>query len=100
MGMSDESFDDLTNLKIEAGVSLFDGQAYCRIEALGTGSFFLAGQLSPAEVRKLALSWLEAAEAAEHDAMLFGYMRDVMKMEDEAAAIVVEELRKRRAPGG
>lgn len=66
--------DDLADIDIESGVSAFDGLPFCLIRANGARAT-LVGQLRPTELRGMALTWLEAAEAAESDAALAEMIR-------------------------
>lgn len=59
---------DLAGVTIEDGVSAATGLPFCLIRATATTGDVLVGQLRPAEVRAMALQWLEAAEAATSDA--------------------------------
>ncbi len=56
-----------------------------------------AGQLSPDEVRAMALQWLEAAEAAEQDAMVVAEMTEGLGVDMQTAGAFVASLRKRRS---
>lgn len=57
----------------------------------------LVGQLSPAEVRRMALQWLQVAEAAEQDAIIFRLMVRDVGAAPEAAAAFVRKMRDERA---
>jgi hypothetical protein len=59
---------DLAGIDVEDGVSAADGLPFCLVRATATTGDVLVGQLRPAEVRAMALQWLEAAEAATCDA--------------------------------
>ncbi len=56
-----------------------------------------AGQLSPDEVRAMALQWLEAAEAAEQDAMVVAEMTQGLGIDLQTAGAFVASLRHRRS---
>ncbi len=56
-----------------------------------------AGQLSPDEVRAMALQWLEAAEAAEQDAMVVAEMTEGLGIDLQTAGAFVVSLRERRS---
>ncbi len=56
-----------------------------------------AGQLAPDEVRAMALQWLEAAEAAEQDAMVVAEMTEGLGVDIQTAGAFVQSLRKRRS---
>jgi hypothetical protein len=54
------------------------------------------GQLSPDDCREFGLAFLEAAEAAEHDAAVFAWLRGKLEMDVAGAATVIGELRSYR----
>lgn len=86
---------DATFIEVGSGVSLFTHEPFCTIIVDGRQ----AGQMSPAEVRAMALAWLEAAEAAESDALVYAVMTDPEGIAgtEEHAAVFVGEMRRRRA---
>lgn len=86
----------LSDVFITSGVSAFTGQPFCLVEAVGTDGARWTGQLSPAEVRAMALHWLEAAEAAEHDAIVRTELVEGLGLEDKVAAAFIAALRDRR----
>lgn len=54
--------------------------------------------VSPSEARMMAMSMLEAAEAAEVDEMLMGFLKDRVGVEDEMLqALVLVDFRTTRA---
>ena len=53
-------------------------------------------QMSPAKAREIALMLLESADAAESDAVLIGYARDVLDLDDRGAAQLLDQFRKYR----
>lgn len=55
-----------------------------------------AGQLAPHEVRAMALQWLEAAEAAESDALVVRELVDTVKLDLPTAGQFILALRNRR----
>lgn len=65
---------DLAAVDVRSGVN-GDGEGFCTVVASSASGRLLVGQLTPDEVRALALSWLEAAEAAEHDAAVLRCIR-------------------------
>jgi hypothetical protein len=87
---------DNRSINITSGVSLFTKKGFCTIEVDGRA----IGQLDPAEVRTMALHWIEAAEAAEMDAMVVSEMTDPegLNLSIEVAAQFVKSLRRRRDP--
>jgi hypothetical protein len=50
-------------------------------------------QCSPAKARELALMLLESADASESDAVLIGYARDVLNLDERGAARLLNQLR-------
>jgi hypothetical protein len=92
---------DLAQINVEAGVSLFTHKPFCRIEIKDDkGAVNVVGQLDPDAVRALAMQWIEAACAAEHDALLMNFMLDTVGMEDETVGHMLLEMRRLRGEGG
>ncbi len=85
----------MSEISIESGVSLFDGKPFC---AIRWGKE--RGQLSPDEVRQLALNWLSAAEAAESDAMVMTELQDGVGLDLQTAGAFLMALRERRGHSG
>ena len=85
---------DASTLAITSGVSAFDGTPFCLV-TWGNKS----GQLKPAEVRAMALHWLQAAEAAECDALLMAELRDGVGLDLQTAGAVLMAVRGRREQG-
>lgn len=88
----------LQDINIFSGVSVFDGKGFCHIEAVLDDGTRLAGQLSPDEVRQMALGWLQAAEAAENDAAVHAELTETAGVSFETAGHFLLALRDRRAP--
>lgn len=86
----------LSDVFISSGVSAFTGKPFCLVEAVSTSGDRWTGQLSPKEVRTMALHWLEAAEAAEHDAAVRAELVEELGLGDHAAAAFIAALRERR----
>jgi hypothetical protein len=86
----------LAHIDIESGVSAFTGKGFCQVRATGADGELLVGQLSPAEVRTMALHWLGAAEAAEHDAIVHAELVETLGVEHDVAVAFIGSLRKRR----
>lgn len=96
-----ELLGDLGGVSIEAGVSVFTGDAFMIIRATRTDGAELYGQLSPDEVRGMALQWLAEASAAELDASLFAMLVEARTAsgDDDApatAAAIVNAAREYR----
>lgn len=53
-------------------------------------------QLSPAKARECALMLLESADAAESDAVLIGYARDVLDLDEQGSAQLLNQFRQYR----
>lgn len=89
--------EDLAAINVSSGVNEA-GVGFCSVSAVTEGGRIILGQLSPTEVRALALAWLEAAEAAEQDAAVLRVVRN-LELPDQLAAAVVVELRNTRGEG-
>lgn len=83
-----------TYIEVLTGVSAFTREGFCTIVVDGRP----AGQMEPNEVRTMALQWLEAAEAAEMDAMVLAELTasDGMGLPDSTALAFIVALRRRR----
>jgi hypothetical protein len=53
-------------------------------------------QMSPAKAREIALMLLESADASESDAVLIGYAKDVLDLDERGAAGLLAQLRDYR----
>lgn len=53
-------------------------------------------QMSPAKAREIALMLLESADASESDAVLIGFARDVLSLDQEQSAQILNQLRQYR----
>lgn len=82
------------HISVTSGVSLFTREGFCRIEL----DHKPIGQLTPQEVREMALGWLAAADAAESDAAVFAELTDPkgLNLSDEMAGGFIQALRARR----
>lgn len=87
-----ESLEPEASITVTSGVSVFTGLPFCGVEVNGVAY----GQLTPNEVRMMALHWLGAAEAAESDAAVFAELKSA-DLEDAVAATFITNLRSRRA---
>lgn len=85
----------LSGIDVASGVNQ-QGEPFCHVMASAVDGTQLLGQLDPFEVRRMALGWLEAAEAAVHDAAVFRALRDDMELESEMCARFIGELRRHR----
>lgn len=87
---------DLERIDLTSGVSAFTGEPYVHVAAIVDGEVAGFGQLSPAEMRAHGLAALEAAEAAESDALVFAELTETAGLEAPSAAAFLVALRARR----
>jgi hypothetical protein len=85
-----------TNIEVASGVNS-QGKPFCHVMVDGKPR----GQLTPNEVRSMAMQWLEAAEAAEHDSALLRWATTVGRdgtspLDLESASALIAELRQFR----
>lgn len=87
---------------VEAGSGLNHKlAAFCTVRAFGSIAgrrYSLTGQVSPAELRGMAMQFLAAAEAAESDAIVAAELVETAGVDQNAALGFVASLRKRREP--
>ncbi|MEU4386614.1 hypothetical protein [Promicromonospora sp. NPDC023805] len=86
----------LVGIDVSSGVSLRDGAGFCRVDATLDDGTRVQGDLPPDEVRQMALGWLQAAEAAEHDAAVYAELTENHGFSLEAAGFFLIGLRDRR----
>lgn len=87
---------ELGTIGLVSGVSVFTGKGFVRVAVLDQDNKQVAvGQMSPEEVRTMALGWLGAAEAAESDAAVFAELKGI-GLDDTACAGFLAALRERR----
>jgi ABC-type uncharacterized transport system YnjBCD permease subunit len=86
---------DLVSINVSSGVNE-RGEGFCSVSAVDSDGRILLGQLDPATMRVQAMQWLEAAEAAEHEAALLRVIRN-LELPDQLAAAVIVELRNGRS---
>lgn len=91
--MSDQTRDEGWSeapavLRVGSGVSLANGQPFVTVR-WGDRS----GQWSPGEARQHAMQVLEAAEAAEHDAVVVRWLRERVKVDIGSIAQMIKDLR-------
>jgi hypothetical protein len=84
--------DDATIIEISNGLSA-EGKGFCIVSMGGEP----IGQMDPVEVRTMALHWLEVAEAAEMDAMVFAALGD-LALDFDTRVHFIGDLRRRRDP--
>lgn len=80
------------NIAVTSGVSLFTKKPFVTIFVDGKAR----GQLTPDEVRGMALQWLEVAAAAEADALVLAELMDGAGADAEVAGHFLVALRDRR----
>lgn len=88
------SHNDLAGIYITNGVNE-SGEPFLTVACHASDGRIMLGQLGPAEVRRLALHWLGAAEAAEQDAAVLRCFRK-LELPDTLAGGVITELRESR----
>jgi hypothetical protein len=76
-------------IEVQSIVSAADRTAYVQIRGA-------VGQMTPDEARDLALNLLQAAEAAQTDALILRFVRDALDGDERAAAVLLGELRQMR----
>jgi hypothetical protein len=92
------SADDLLSVDVRSGVNE-QGEGFCTIVATSAAGQMWVGQLPPSTVRRMAMDWIEAAEAAEQDAAVLRCVRHLDLPDDLAGAIVIELRNTRGQPG-
>lgn len=91
----------LRGIYISSGVNP-EGKPFCQVtlehseDQAGPLLPNAVGQLDPREVRKMALGWLSAAEAAIHDASVFKLMLSEVGIGTRAASMFIRSLREQR----
>ena len=89
--LSSEPPPDASSIDIESGVGMMSRLGYVQLR-WGQQS----GQLTTREARLHALSILDAAAAADHDAAVLRWLVDTMGLPIERASAVLVDLRKAR----
>lgn len=97
--MPAKTWAGLTRVEVTSGTA-DDGdnnyRGFVTVRALAEDGSFMAGQLGPDEVRQMAMQFLEAAEAAEQDAVVFRVLTDKVGVPVNIVAQVVMDMRKAR----
>ena len=75
---------------ITSGVNL-EGKPFCQVEWGAKKA-----QIDPDDVRTMAMHWLQAAEAAEHDAAVYNELVEGMQLDRKLAAAFIYSLRGRK----
>ena len=89
------SKDDLVSIDVRSGVNERK-EGFCTIVATAHGGRILLGQLTPNEVRDMALRFLGAAEAAETDAIVYQLLADKFHLEDNIIGHFIGDMRDLR----
>jgi hypothetical protein len=96
---------DLASITAVSGVAADTSEAFVQLRAVsgcvidGELDVVLLGQLDPSAARDLAMSILEAADAADFDAMLFALMLRRLNGDpaaDAKASAILNDLRMER----
>jgi hypothetical protein len=87
--------DDITAIDVHSGVNE-KGEAFVTIVITTEDKKFLMGQVNPKELREIALQFLEAAEAAETDSIVYRLLRDKFGLDIEVVAGFVADMRDLR----
>jgi hypothetical protein len=102
----DDGAHELAGIYVESGVSHRTREPFCRVSVQGATrpppgvtavTLELVGQLTPLEVRTMALQWLAAAEAAIHDAAVFALATTKLGMDERMAGQLISQVREHRA---
>jgi hypothetical protein len=89
---------DLAHIEITSGLTLRDGgTGLCFVTAVDGDGNEIRGQLPPDEVRRMALAWLECADAAVSDAAVFRLLTDRLELDPGRSAAFVADLRNFRS---
>ena len=85
---------DLTELHVSSGVNE-EGVPFVHIFARSGKEIFM-GQQTPQEIRGIAMQWIEAAEAAMQDAIVFKMLRDDLEMPLSTIGGFIQRMREMR----
>ena len=86
---------ELVSIGIQTGVNE-QGQGFCTVVATSQERDLLIGQLPPDTVRKMALDWLGAAEAAETDGIVYRLLSSKFGLPLEAVGAFISQMRDER----
>lgn len=86
--------NELREINVVSGVNDI-GNGFVTVTAVGADRTMLVGQMSPDDMRRQALVWMEVAEAADQDAAVLRVLRK-LGLPDELAGVIVTELRNSR----
>jgi hypothetical protein len=92
----------LRSIDMESGTAM-DGptefRGFIQVRAVAENDDVMTGQLSPDDVRKMALQWLSVAEAAEQDRIVMTMMTRDVGLSVEVAINFIANMREERAKG-
>ena len=89
------SKDDIGSIDVQSGVN-DKGTGFIHIIVKTEDDRIIMAQMSPKELRDLALRFLEAAEAAETDAIIYRLLQNKFKLDIPAVAMFISEIRDLR----
>jgi hypothetical protein len=97
--MAKRDWTGLVDIEVVSGLAERDGEyrGFLTIRATAEDGSFMSGQLDPAEVRKMALNFLGAAEAAVQDAVVMNLMTRVVELDPVRAVAFIGSMRDERA---
>lgn len=84
----------LTGVNVVSGTTA-EGKPFCTVEATMANGTSASGQLSPEEVRMMALHFLSAAEAAESDAVTILVAKELDINDDRITGLLLMQRAKR-----
>jgi len=87
---------DMTSGLAEDNPAEHQYRGFVTIRATGVEGNVLLGQLSPDEVRKMALQFLETAEAADQDRIVMTMLTRDVGLAPETAASFITKMRDER----
>lgn len=89
----------MSSFAINSGISAMTGAGFVTIEAISKEEeVIVMGQFTPAELRDHALACMEAAEAAESDAIVLKLLTTEVEMSVADAAVFIQAIRDLRGP--
>jgi hypothetical protein len=87
--------DDIISIDVRSGVNE-KGAGFITIVATTEDKEFKMGQVDPKTLRGMALQFLEAAEAAETDAIIYKLLQNKFRLDLPAVAMFISEIREMR----
>lgn len=92
--------DELVEIHVQAGLRMSEEskefRGFCTVFATAEDGWRMVGQLDPSEVRKMAMNFLEGAEAAVQDAIVMNMMVRDIGLDPSASAQFVRQMRDER----